>query len=117
MGNEHTRFCRKEKEIAEIHADLQIIKKIVMGNGQEGLAVSVPKLSLNVDKLGKSVDGLKTGVNGFLKYQQAQEGKDAGKNEVKRRTRWIIGLMIGLITTLLGLLVYAIHQLIQMGSV
>ena len=115
MGNEHSRFCRKEKEIAEMHADVQMIKKIVMGNGQEGLAVSVPKLSLNVDKLGKSVDGLKTGVNGFLKYQQAQEGKAEGKSEVKKRTRWIIGILIGLITTLLGSLIYAIHQLAQIG--
>lgn len=116
MGETHSGYCRKEKEIAEMHTDLQTIKKIVMGNGQEGLSVSVPKLAQNVDRLGKSVDGLKTGVNGFLRFQQEQEGKADGKNEIRRRTRWIITLMIGLITTLLGSLIYTIHQIAQMGG-
>jgi hypothetical protein len=100
-----------------MHADLQTIKRIVMGNGQEGLAATVPKLTLVTDRLGKSVEGLKIGVNGFVRYQQEQEGKADGKTEVRRRTRWIIGILIGLITTLLGSLIYAIHQIAQMNAV
>ena len=115
MGNEHSSYCRKEKEIAEIHTKLLQIEKVVMGNGQEGLATMVPKLSQSNDRLAKSIDGLKIGVSGFLKYQQEQEGMIDGKNEVRRRTRWVIGTLIGFITTLLGSLIYAIHQIAQMG--
>lgn len=117
MGNEHAGYCRKEKEIAEIYTKVKQMEKVVMGNGQEGLAVSVPKLAQNVDRLGHSVDGLKKGVSGFLRYQQEQEGKADGKTEVRRRTRWIIGILIGLITTLMGSLIYAIHQIAQMQGV
>jgi len=113
MGDSHTQYCRKEKEIAEMHADLQTIKRIVMGNGQEGLATSVPLLAQNVDTLGKSVDGLKTGVRGFLQYQQEQEGKNAGKAEIRRRTRWLVGILIGVITMLAGGLIATIHLLVK----
>lgn len=114
MGTEHSNnYCRKEKEIAEIHADLQTIKKIVMGNGQEGLSVSVPKLAQNVARLGQSVDGLKTGVSGFLQYQQEQEGKQSARIELSRRNRWIIGLLVGVIIVLIGGLISSIHLLAQ----
>lgn len=91
--------CRKEKEIAEICTDLKMIKKIVMGNGQEGLATTMPALAENVKELGKSVDGLKTGVNGFLRFQKQLEGEQIGKEKIRRRD-W--KLLTFLVTIILG---------------
>ena len=110
MANEHSKYCRKEAEIAEICTDLKNIKRIVMGgNGNnEGLAVSVPKLAQNVQLLRISVDGLKKGLNGFLQYQKTMEGQQQGKSIVRKRNRWIIGILITIVLGLGGLLITAL---------
>ena len=113
MGNAHSEYCRKEKEIAETHADVVIIKKIVMGNGKDGLVTTVPKLTQGVDTLNLTMLNLERGLKGFLKYQQTMEGKHDGKAEMKKRTRWVIGLLVGVILVLIGGLISTIHLLAQ----
>lgn len=117
MGTEHSGYCRKEKEIAEMHTKLTRIEKIVMGNGKEGLDVQVPLILQTVGEMKGSLDGLKKGFRAFVQAQYEQEGRDAGKAEIRKRTRWTIGILIGLITTLLGSLIYAIHQIAQMNTI
>ena len=58
----HSDYCRKEAEIAEMHADIKIVKRIVMGNGQPGLAQTVPVLNRNVSELNQTIGNLTTGV-------------------------------------------------------
>ena len=70
MPDEHPAYCRKEAEIAEIHADLKILKRIVMGNGQPGLSQTVPVLNRNVSELNETIGNLTTGVSGLLKFQE-----------------------------------------------
>jgi len=102
----HSAYCRKEGEIAEIHADLNTLKKIVMGNGQEGLAMSVPKLSQNVNELSSSAKDLRTAVSGLLKFQEGMQGEQKGKSELRKRNRWIIGILITALIGVAGLLFY-----------
>ena len=117
MADEHGPYCRKEKEIAEMHTDLQLVKKVVMGNGNEGLIVTVPKLAQSVDRLNdESIPDLKRGINGFVKYQQSQEGKQAGTEETKKRNRWVIGILITALLMVAGALVATIHLLVQANA-
>ncbi len=108
------KYCRKEKEIAEMHTTLQQVKKVVMGNGNEGLIVSVPKLAQTVETLNsESIPDLKTAMNGFVKYQQEQEGRHEGKSEMKKRNRWLIGILVGVILAMTGGLIGTIHLLLK----
>jgi hypothetical protein len=106
-GNTHSNYCRKEKEIAEIYTDVQHLKRIVMeGNGGEALATCVPKLSQNVETLNNTtIPSLQKGISSFLKYQSEQEGKQEGKETVRRKNRWVIGLLVTAILALVGALI------------
>jgi len=109
----HSSYCRKEKEIAEIYTDLKTVKKAVMGNGKDGLIITVPVLSQTVEKLDETVGGLQKGLSGFLRFQENLEGNHEGKVQAKRKSRWVIGLLVGALSTLVGLLIYTIHLLSQ----
>ena len=87
------------------------MEKEVIGNGN-GLVKTVPQLNLTVQSLSGIVNDLQTAVSGFLKYQQEQEGKSAGVQEMKRRDRWLIGILVTVIVTLATGLVYTIHLLV-----
>jgi len=97
MTDEHVSYCRKEKEIAEMHTDLKNIKKIVMeGNGYEPLMTAVPKIANQLEKLNKeTVPSLQKGMSGFMKFQEQIIG---GRNQVK----YLIGV-IALLLTALGI--------------
>ena len=103
MGTEHG-YCRKEGEIAEIQTKVMRMEKVLFdGNGGDPFVVSIPKLSQNVETLNnQTIPALQKGMSSFLKYQQAQEGKQAGKAEAKRSTRWMIGILITVIVCLIG---------------
>ena len=106
----HASYCRKEKEIAEMQTDLKNVKKAVMGNGK-GLNVTVPLLSQTVEKLEGTVVGLQKGLSGFLKFQENLEGRQAGKAQVRKRTQWIIGTLVFVSVSLLGVLVTLILKM------
>ena len=89
MGETHI-YCRKEKEIAEIHTDLSNIKEIVMG--KEGLHVSVPKLTQSVDTLAITVSNLDRNVDKVQQKLDRDDGHRQGKAEIRRRNQWLIGI-------------------------
>ena len=101
MSNGHDDYCRKEGDLSAIKTELRTIKKFLMGNGDEGLVVTVPKLAQNVETLSGHTEDLKKGVNGLLKYQNEQIGKETSK----RQNRWVFGILIGAILALLGAVV------------
>jgi len=105
MGDQHSGYCRKEAEIAEMHTDIKTLKRIVMGNGQPGLSVTVPELATNVKELNGTIGNLTTGVSGLLKFQENQLGIQQGKSIVRRRNRWIIGVLIGAVIGMAGIIV------------
>jgi len=100
--------CLKAQEIGilisnvkHMEGDLEVLNKAVMiGNGEPPLNASVPMLAKAVETLIIAVQELKTGVAGFLQYQEGQEGYHKGKDTVRRRNRWLIGLLV---TVILGL--------------
>lgn len=108
MSESHT--CLRSEEFGKLHADVNnlkddvgILKKAVMeGNGEPALTVTVPQLSIAVKDLTPQVEGLKTGVSSFLQFQKEQEGYHKGKQTVRNRDRWLIGIMV---TVILGLLI------------
>ena len=111
MGNEHSeKYCHKEKEIAEMQTDLKNIKIAVMGNGK-GLNITVPLLSQTVERLEGTVDGLQKGLSGFIKFQENMEGQHIGRAEIRKRNRWIIGLLAGALTAQLALIITLIARI------
>jgi hypothetical protein len=108
----HPSYCRKEKEIAEMHTDLRHIKRVVMGNGKDGLDTTVPILSDNVETLKEeTIPALRQGISAFLKFMNEEEGRQAGKAQIRRRTQWVIGTLAGITVSLLGLLIALILKM------
>ena len=119
MNDSHT-YCRKEKEIAEIHTtvknmkeDVQELKKDVIGNGT-GLKVTVPLLTLQVAQLNQNVERNNTLTSGVLKFKQELEGEDRGTSKEKRRSKWLIATLIGVVVTQLGMIITLIVSIVSL---
>jgi hypothetical protein len=106
-------YCQNEKEIIELHADMKIIKPIIIGNGKEGLAVTVPKLDNSVNSLQMTMVNLDRNVDRLIKQQDIYEGERVGKAEIRKRNRWIIGILISLAMGLLGTVGYLITLILN----
>lgn len=109
----HPQYCRKEAEIAEMHADIKTVKGVVMGNERPGLIETVPLLNSNVAQLTKTIADLTTGVSGLLKFQEQEQGRVKGKNEMRTRNRWIIGILVTLSTALVGTIIYLVDMVMN----
>ena len=110
MDREHPSYCRKEKEIAEIHTELRIVKKAVIGNG-DGLMVTVPKLAQSVDTLNTNVLRNNTLTSGVLRFKDEMEGRDIGKAEIRKGNRWVIGILVSVLVAMFGTLMFLIDKL------
>jgi len=96
-------YCRKETEISEIHTKVKRMEKVLFdGNGGEAFISSIPKLSQSVDMLNtKTIPDLQKGISGLLRFQSEEIGRDHGKEEIRRRTKWVIGTLITFCSLLL----------------
>lgn len=108
-----TSVLQNEKDITALQTDMKNVKEIVMG--KDGLNVSVPLLAQQVENLGNVIGDLTTGVNGLVKFQFEQEGKEEGiqvmrdsKDRLRKRTSWIIGLLVTVVIGMLGGLIVLI---------
>jgi hypothetical protein len=111
--SKHPAYCRKEREIAEIHTKVKRIEKVVMdGNGNEPLATCVPTLSKNVKTLTeKTIPDLQTGLRSFVQFQENMNGLKEGKRQIRRRDQWLIGLLVGAnVTLLIGIISLILKQ-------
>lgn len=92
-------FGALESKVDTLKNDVKILNKMVLtGNGDPPLTVSVPLLT-------GAVKDLKTGLSGFVKFQSEQEGYHRGKETIRKRNRWLIGILVTLILGLLGTMV------------
>ena len=110
-----THACLRSEEFGALGSKVEglaenvnTLNKIVMtGNGEPPLATTVPILTKAVEELVPAVQDLRTGLSGFVKYQSEQEGYHRGKEAVRKRSRWIIGILvsigIALLTTMIVL--------------
>ena len=104
-------YCQKEATIAKLENEIETIKGYVMG--KDGLIVLVPKLIQSVDNLTLIVGNLDRNVDKVLRKQDHYEGEKDGKSMIRRRNRWIIGILITVATTLLGSLLFLIDKLMN----
>ena len=111
MGADECR-CSREAEIAQMHQDLKTIKRIVMGNGQPGLHETVIKLSAGMETLSQIMEDLKKAVNGLLRFQNECIGQEDGKDLIRRRNRWLIGLLATANAALIGGMITLIVKLV-----
>ena len=76
------------------------------------MATCVPKLGQEITTLNeKTIPALQKGISGFLKFQFEEEGRQAGKALIRKRTQWVIGTLIGITMSLLGLLITLILKM------
>jgi len=117
MGNEDEHkiptYCRKEADIARLEEKVSTLSKLVMGNGQEGLATSVPRLTENVEELTMTTTSLRRGISGFMKFQAEMEGSHAGREEIRKRNRWIIGTLITVVGIMMSVLIFMISKVLN----
>ena len=84
-----------------------------MGNGKDGLAVSVPKLADSVQDLRMTVANLDRNLDRVIGKQEHYEGEKGGKEMIRKRNRWVIGILITVATSLLGTLLFVIDKLMN----
>jgi len=113
MAKEHPEYCRKEAEIAKMQNELETIKGFVMGNGKDGLAVSVPKLADNVQDLRMTVSNLDRNLDRVIGKQANYEGEKNGKTIIRKRNQWIIGILVTVAASLLGTMLFLIDKLMN----
>ena len=84
-----------------------------MGNGKDGLAVSVPKLADNVQDLRMTVANLDRNLDRVIGKQDRAEGEHDGKQLIRKRNQWIIGILITVSTSLLGVVLFMIERVMN----
>lgn len=114
MPDNTSHNCIKEAEIAEIHTDLKNIKRVVMGNGREGLNTTVPVLAEQVKDLRVELSEdrevrqqIKTSLSGVLKFQEEEQArrqieKEESHHYDKKRNRQVMIYMAVIATISLG---------------
>ena len=76
----------------------------IYGNGQKGLARTMPEMHTKIDILIREQEQLRTAVSGILKFVQETQGYQEGKNAVKQKTLaniYRISLITGIIIAVL----------------
>jgi hypothetical protein len=80
-------LCSKEKELGEITVILDRLSKEVLGNHQEGLAKTVPRLESKINDLVGSVASHTKVISNFIEFQASHNGEIKGKKELEERER------------------------------
>lgn len=100
----HPKYCKNESELGKLRAEVDTLNKAVMGNGQPGLIVTVPRLAESVERFEQSASEFATAVRGFHKFQENQLGQEKGKETIRKRNRWLTGMIITILVAVAGIL-------------
>ena len=76
-----------------------------MGNGKDGLIVTVPVLAGQVERLNENVETNNTLTSGVLRFKDELEGVAKGKEAIRRRNRWFVGIAVTLFLGIMGTLI------------
>lgn len=87
MNDMVTHVCKQEREIGEITAILGKISKEIYGNGDVGLAKTVPRLEDKINNLNGSVAAHTKVISDFITFQAKHNGEEHGKKEEEERER------------------------------
>lgn len=91
--------CKYDGRLGEMEAVMKRLIQEIYGNGQEGLARTMPRQAQKMDILIMEVAELKTAVSGILRYVQETQGFQQGKRDQKQKTFSVIqriSLLIGI---------------------
>lgn len=77
-----------------MHGLLKRIVTQVYGNGQEGLATSVPKLSSKIEELSDDIKLLATNVSGLMRFEASYTGAEQQKREAGFSSRQRAGIIV-----------------------
>ena len=101
--------CTQEAVIGEMMGLMKRMVLQVYGNGQKGLAFSVPELSTKIDGLTEQVHLLNVTVSGVAKFQAEMIGEVRTEEKMKLNTRqWtqiIVASIIGVSSIAVALLI------------
>jgi hypothetical protein len=75
--------------------------------------VTVPKLDNSVNSLQLTMVNLDRNVDKLIKQQDIYEGEKHGKAEIRKRNRWIIGILITISLSLMGTVGYLITLILN----
>jgi len=85
---------------------------VTNGDDKEPLTVIVSRIderqiamSNTLEKLDSNVSGLTTTVSALVKTNEFMKGLDKGAERAKKKNRWIIGILVGVIVGLFGFLI------------
>lgn len=79
--------CNKESEFGEIATILNRLSKEVLGNHQEGLAKTVPRLESKINDLVCGVASHTKVISNFIEFQASHNGEIKGRKELEERER------------------------------
>ena len=102
--SEHSRYCKNESELGRLRAEVDTLNKAVMGNGQPGLVATVPRLAESVERFEQTAGEFATAVRGFHKFQENQMGQEKGKEIIRKRNRWVVGVIVTVLVCIIGVL-------------
>lgn len=99
----HPTYCKNEKELGKLRSEVDRLNDAVMGGSQPGLIVTVPRLADSVERFEQTAGEFATAVRGFHKFQENQLGQEKGKEIIRKRYRWVTGLIITILTAIAGI--------------
>jgi hypothetical protein len=66
--------CTKEEKLGEMMGLMKRMTQQVYGNGQKGLAFTVPELSVKIEDLSQTIQLLRTNVSALMRFQAERTG-------------------------------------------
>jgi hypothetical protein len=92
--------CTQEATIGEMFGLLKRMTHQIYGNGQKGLAITVPELSVKIDNLVETTRLLSTNVSALAKFQAERTGDIRTEDKVKLSSRqWTQIALVSIIGT------------------
>ena len=82
--------CKHEQEWGQINEVIKGLVKQIYGNGQKGMAFTIPMMQSDIQDMTFQMAELKTAVSGVLKFVNESEGYKKGVTEAKQTnfTAW-----------------------------
>lgn len=82
--------CKHDSEFGEMRSVVKGLVKEIYGNGQRGLARSIPEMSTRIDTLIMETAELKTAVSGILRFVSEEEGRGKERREslTEKQAAW-----------------------------
>jgi hypothetical protein len=86
--------CSQEEHIGEMMALMKRLVQQVYGNGQKGLAFTVPELGVRIDSLAADIKDLSTNVSALMRFEAETAGEHKAGDKHGLSSRAWAGIII-----------------------